>query len=277
MSASFHSKLLSALYLNEDLCDIRFVIEGETIVANKAVLAASCEYFKRMLFGETNESKADEVVLKHTPKAAFKSIIKFIYMGSVETKQMDCDDLLSLISLSHQYQFKELFDFVKNKISEQSICIENINEVFKVAYFCEIDILLENCLSFIDENAKEIVKNHNVFSSFCFELVDQIVSRQTFVAEEIDIFTALMAWKQSNTNYDLNSLLTKIRWDQIDEIVFRKFITPLNVFTDSQYIDARCNKKGKRQKKNDSHLIVYPSPRHSQQPQHYSETTWDTT
>ncbi|RWR98862.1 BTB/POZ domain-containing protein 9-like protein, partial [Dinothrombium tinctorium] len=107
------SEIISKLYLNEELCDIRFVVEGETIAANKAILAASCEYFRILLFGETNESKMKEIVLTNTPKDAFKSIVKFIYTGRIEIRKMDTDHFLSLLSLSHEYQFRRLLHWLE--------------------------------------------------------------------------------------------------------------------------------------------------------------------
>ncbi|RWR98906.1 BTB/POZ domain-containing protein 9-like protein, partial [Dinothrombium tinctorium] len=240
-------EIMSKLYLNEELCDIWFVVEDETIAANKAILAASCEYFRTQLFGGTNESKKKEIVLKDTPKDAFKSIVKFIYTGRIEIRKMDTDHFLSLLSLSHEYQFRRLLHWLEAKFDEERMTFGNINKVFKIASLYELNSLLEKCWRFIERNAKKIVENETIFTSFSFELVDQIVCRKTFIANEIDIFKALMAWKKSNPKYNITSVLANIRWNQITAQNFHRYVRPFRVFTDTQYIDALVIKKGKRE------------------------------
>ncbi|RWS02098.1 BTB/POZ domain-containing protein 9-like protein [Dinothrombium tinctorium] len=240
------SEIMSKLYLNEELCDIRFVVEGETIAANKAILAASCEYFRIQLFGETNESRKKEIVLTGTPKDAFKPIVKFIYTGRIEIRKMDTDHLISLLSLSHEYQFRRLLHWLEAKFEQERIIFDNINKVFKISSLYEIDSLLEKCWRFIESNAKEIVEDKTIFTSFSFKLVDQIVCRETFIADEIDIFKALMEWKKSYPECDITSVLANIRWDQISLENFHQYVRPFGVFTDTQYIDASVIKKGKR-------------------------------
>ncbi|RWR99480.1 BTB/POZ domain-containing protein 9-like protein, partial [Dinothrombium tinctorium] len=247
-SSEFAVKLLTKLYSDDQLSDVCFVVENEKITAHKVVLAASCPYFRVLLFGETNESKSERIVLKETSKNAFKSVIEFIYKGSIKTEAMSSDDLLALISLSHEYQFKELFEYVKSKFKSARINLENVSEIFKVASFCDIDPLLCKCWKFIDENAETIIRDLNLFACFPFSLIKKIIGRKTFVvANELEIVNALSAWNQLNPNHDISTLLKRIKLDQIKLNDFLTHVRPIGFFTDREYLEAINRKKRKRE------------------------------
>ncbi|RWS22683.1 hypothetical protein B4U80_14005 [Leptotrombidium deliense] len=63
---------------NDFLKDVTFVIEDLEIVANRSLLAASCPYFEKMLFGSTNEANEKRIELRSTCKEAFQNVIAFI-------------------------------------------------------------------------------------------------------------------------------------------------------------------------------------------------------
>ncbi|RWS00689.1 BTB/POZ domain-containing protein 9-like protein, partial [Dinothrombium tinctorium] len=127
---------------------------------------------------------------------SLKAVLQYAYEGFAETGDFTPLQLLSLISLVHEYQFDELFQDSVNKFKFEFIANDNIAQVFDVTTLCEIDSILEKCWIFLEENSETIVSNLDLFSTFSLEMVNAIVLRDTFYANEIDIFNAVMAWHQ---------------------------------------------------------------------------------
>ena len=71
-------------FMDEEMSDVLFIVEGQTIPALKAFLSDKSRVFSAMFSGEFKESKGKEVVIKDTTYEAFKSFIRFLY----------CDDLV---------------------------------------------------------------------------------------------------------------------------------------------------------------------------------------
>ncbi|RWS01787.1 BTB/POZ domain-containing protein 9-like isoform X2, partial [Dinothrombium tinctorium] len=80
-------------YLSEKFSDVCFVVEGEKIFAHKFILAASCQYFHTLLFGETIESKLKEIVLKNPSKRVFKAVLQFAYKRKADTNDFTVDEM----------------------------------------------------------------------------------------------------------------------------------------------------------------------------------------
>ncbi|EAL41978.2 AGAP006712-PA [Anopheles gambiae str. PEST] len=93
---------LGELCISDDYSDVTFVVEKERISAHRAILAVRCEYFRALLYGGLEESKQSEITLD-VSSTAFKHLLRYIYTGSLELKDMEVDDILTLLGLVHQY------------------------------------------------------------------------------------------------------------------------------------------------------------------------------
>ncbi|RWS18719.1 BTB/POZ domain-containing protein 9-like protein, partial [Leptotrombidium deliense] len=174
------SKLKEILLINIrtdiDLFDVLFIVDGEEIKVNRTLLAASCVYFKAMLFGNTNEAKQSKIVLKSTPKEAFKKVIKFIYADECFIEDLAEEQLFELINLAHCYQFEELLKCLLIKIT-----LENYSVDFNVALydFCskaQLKDWMNACLNYFDEIFVSEVNEAN-FAKFSKLLVCDLTAR----------------------------------------------------------------------------------------------------
>ncbi|RWR98975.1 hypothetical protein B4U79_00414, partial [Dinothrombium tinctorium] len=129
-SLNYITNLSNKLFRRDKFVDIIFIVENEKIAAHRSILAASSLFFRGILFGHISESKMSEIVLNETPKRAFKAIIHFIYNGSLDTKQMNAEDVLALISLSHEYHLIDLTDLVIFELQAEDIIYKNVGKVF---------------------------------------------------------------------------------------------------------------------------------------------------
>ncbi|RWS04008.1 BTB/POZ domain-containing protein 9-like protein, partial [Leptotrombidium deliense] len=123
-------KLLKNIRTDEDLRDLSYVVDGEEIKVNRTLMAASCDYFKTMLYGKTNEAKQSRIVLTCTPLEAFKKVVEFIYTDYCNIDEIEEVNLIELIGLAHLYQFEELLNFLFPKINVDKRSVD-----FNIALF----------------------------------------------------------------------------------------------------------------------------------------------
>ena len=64
-----------SMFNNQELSDVRFLVEGQTVYAHKFVLAMGSPAFKSMFFGELQER--DEVIkIEDLTLAGFKNALR---------------------------------------------------------------------------------------------------------------------------------------------------------------------------------------------------------
>ncbi|RWS02352.1 BTB/POZ domain-containing protein 9-like protein [Dinothrombium tinctorium] len=241
-------KVVSNFYLSEKFSDVYFMVEGEKFYAHRFILAASCKYFEKLLFWESNESKVKEIVLKCITKKLFKAVLQYIYNGFTETEDFTPIQLLSLMKLAHEYELVDLVQLSANKFKLDHFSYDNITKVFECAALLQNDSLLEKCWIFLECNSEEIVANLDLFSSFSFRMVSEIILRDTFYAKEIDIFKAIMAWNRVNQHPDFETILRNLRLNLISSEDFFTHIRPCNVFSDIQFLESTYSEKGIRKR-----------------------------
>lgn len=132
-----------------------------------------------------------------------------------------------MLSLTHKYEFPDLQKSISDCLIK-NLTSGNVCYIFDVASHYYLDDLRNNCLTYLDQHAAEVMKTE----SFC-ELSDtslvELLHRGSFFAPEIEIFHGVSRWvehnramvEQSVINYvmqcvrlpliDLAALLTEVR------------------------------------------------------------------
>ncbi|RWS27264.1 BTB/POZ domain-containing protein 9-like protein [Leptotrombidium deliense] len=125
------------------------------------------------------------------------------------------------------------------------LTLENVSRVY--------DILSENnanekevCLRFLELNAGDLVANKDLFSKLSFNLVRELVRRDTFCVREIDLFQALKNWHQCNTEHVVEEVFRDIRLNLVSAPDFGNVVKPTNVISCDDYFDAFDNPKQPR-------------------------------
>jgi hypothetical protein len=121
--SSLVSDIQRHLYEASFFHDVCFVVEQERVLAHRAHLSARCEYFRSMFSAGFREGDGGEIHIKCTSIAAFKAILKYLYLDSLE---VDDDDavLFELAKLSDQYQVERLHNHCLHKLFK-GITIQN--------------------------------------------------------------------------------------------------------------------------------------------------------
>lgn len=138
------------MFVCSDFHDVTFVIGGEKIGANRAVLSATSDYFKMMLMGHFKESKDKEIPLEGVSAKVFLLVIKFCYLGQVCVDNLNDEELQQLAMLAHQYSLEILFRDVIG-ICRKYISIDNCLGWYEIATLTEMLGMQKACMKKLDE------------------------------------------------------------------------------------------------------------------------------
>lgn len=191
-----------ALLASPDFSDVTFVVEGERIHAHRLVLAARCEYFRAMLYGGLKESSETEVQLEGTNALAFRTLLEYIYTGKIELSTFKVEELVAILQLAHEYRLlkiqRPIVDYLKMMLDmSNAFTILRISSLF--------DDLKEHCLQLADQRAPEILTSQD-FVTLQQKTMEDMLSRDSFYADEIDIFKAICQWIRAQSTAERTSL-----------------------------------------------------------------------
>uniref|UniRef100_A0A1I7XLL1 BTB domain-containing protein n=1 Tax=Heterorhabditis bacteriophora TaxID=37862 RepID=A0A1I7XLL1_HETBA len=189
---AYLSDNIGSLYLNQDFSDVLFIVDGEKFPAHKVLLAARSDYFRAMLYGGMKESDEGEIILEETSVFAFRVLLKYIYTAKLTLLEYREDQVMDILGLAHKYGFIKLqnavADYLKAILNNKNLC-----HIFNISQLYMLHDLTEYCLVFADQNASEVLSTQG-FLQLSLAAVTQLISRDSFCAPEIDIFSAIKEW-----------------------------------------------------------------------------------
>jgi BTB/POZ domain-containing protein 9 len=230
------SDQLNKLYLSDEYSDVTLVVQANRFSAHKVILAARSEYFRALLYGGMRESAQAEVELKGTPLLAFRHLLKYIYTGHISLSSFKEEMILDILSLAHQYGFPDLeaaiSDYLKAVLSIGSVCL-----IYDTSALFHLDTLAHSCLVFMDRHAVEIL-THESFTSLSESSVREIISRDSFCAEEVQIFRAVSVWAAGNPEAEYSKVLKEIRLSLLSIQDLLKVVRPTELLPPDVLLDA---------------------------------------
>lgn len=233
---------IGSLYLREDYCDITLIVQGSRLPAHKVILAARSEYFRAMLFGGLRESHATDIELQDvTSIEGFERLLRYVYTGHMSMTCMKQDMILDVLGLAHKYGFIELEEAISNYL-HHSLSIKNVCLLYDASRLYSLSSLAKECCSFIDTNALEVM-NHFSFYDLSAAALKDMISRDSFCAQEIEIFKAVVEWAKRNPNTDYQPILDCVRLPLISLEDLLKIVRPCELMTADVILDAineRC-------------------------------------
>ncbi|RWS15650.1 uncharacterized protein B4U79_17211, partial [Dinothrombium tinctorium] len=194
MDSNFVFKLLRKLQENvEKSGDVKsiFLPSEEVVSAHSVLLAASCPYFKTLLFGPhyfENEAEVRDITnetvnlvnFNEESKRFFLLFLKYVYKGDIDIGSLSDDELIGVYSLSREFKFPELAHILSNALSSVFLCVENVGKIFDMARRYDLRDLLKRCISFAEINSTEILSNDDVWVKLPYQLVDELFKSDTF-------------------------------------------------------------------------------------------------
>ncbi|XP_050435396.1 BTB/POZ domain-containing protein 9-like [Adelges cooleyi] len=222
-----HSQLLvkdiSALYLDKRFSDVVLIVDGVHLPVHRAVLASRSEYFRCLLFGGLQESEGPEVNISDAPLATFKIILYYIYTGRMNLSDLKDKVIVELFSLSNLYELSDLqytlSQYLSNNINEHNVC-----SLFVMSRLCQPKTSVvkspEYLLNFIETHALDVLQSED-FLNLSAEALQEILTRDSFFANELDIFRAVYRWILENQLYIdsdvINNVLSAVRFPLMND------------------------------------------------------------
>jgi BTB/POZ domain-containing protein 9 len=142
-----------------------------------------------------SESNQTEIHLT-IPLMAFKSILRYIYSGYMSLSQMKEENILDILGLSNQWGFEDLELAISDYLKE-ILSLENVCAILDCARLYNLSNLENVCLAFMDINASRILRNSS-FRTLSQDALRTILHRDSFFAEEVEIFEAVNDWYHNN-------------------------------------------------------------------------------
>lgn len=239
---------LAQLCMNADNADVTFTVKGQHLPAHRIILATRSEYFRALLFGALKESKQNEITL-HVSVDAFKYLMKYIYTGSLSLKQMKIRDILDTLELAHQYGFIDLQKALANYLGKV-IGMSNVCVILETARLLDLTELSSTCYTFMDENANSIIQSYN-FRRISYEALFGLLQRDTFAADEFDIFNAVRDWYLYNADKPSKAMQTNraeklynlVRFTLMSQHELLNVVRSANVLSPNRLLDILAEKE----------------------------------
>jgi len=151
---------LQRLMLREELSDVSFVVEGQEVFANRALLAVRSEYFDAMLFGGMSESMLmdsdDEerkpIELQDVSHGVFLKVLEYLYTDTVSDLTWDLG--IPLLIASEQFMLDRLKALCEDRIRKE-IAVDNVIGVFIASHRHNAGGLKEIALEYILRNLND--------------------------------------------------------------------------------------------------------------------------
>ncbi|XP_077997835.1 BTB/POZ domain-containing protein 9-like [Glandiceps talaboti] len=232
------SEQIGNLFLNQEYSDITFAVENTKFHAHRVILAARCEYFRALLFGGMRESRPEctEIELKDTTSQAFHALLKYIYTGKMNLQDLKEDALLDILGLAHRYGFTDLelsiSDYLRATLNIHNVCL-----IYDVASLYQLRSLKETCFSFMDNNAADVMSS-GAFIALSESALTEVISRDSFCAIEIDIFTAVLEWSKANSDVDPTNIVRSVRLPLMTLQDLLNIVRPTNLVSPDSILDA---------------------------------------
>lgn len=142
---------------------------------------------------------------------------------------------LQLLGLADQYQFPKL------KAELDRILTREVNDdnALQMAVYSDkhsAEMLKKRSWKYANENANSVLKSEALVSIPQEDLV-QIISRDSFLAEEVNIFNAVCKWIAHNSE-DASGLLQCVRLCQIPATQLFETVRPSGLYSDKEILDA---------------------------------------
>ncbi|XP_017155002.1 BTB/POZ domain-containing protein 9-like [Drosophila miranda] len=226
---------MGRLCMNELYSDVTLLVEDERLPAHCMILAARSEYFRAMLYGPMCESMEREIPMV-VPLDAFKVILGYFYSGKIRISTLDVVATLKVLGLANMYGLVEVESALSDHLQEHlNVC--NVCMILDAARLYHLENLTGNCLTFMDKNGSEMIE-HESFLTLSKDSLEEVLRRDTFIADELYIFLCILQWSQQNPNSDIKSVVSLVRLPLMSVDQLLDNVRPRGIFGAEKILDA---------------------------------------
>ncbi len=146
--------------------------------------------------------------------------------------------VLHLLGLANKYDFSALQQTVTAYL-KATLTVSNVCIIYNVASFYLLKELSSACADFIDEHAQEVMKSE-AFLSLSQSALSELLVRDSFYAQELDIYHGLIKWLKHHkaTPVEAGELLKLIRLQLIPMNSLLEEVRQSGYFKPDDILDA---------------------------------------
>ncbi|POG71261.1 hypothetical protein GLOIN_2v1876131 [Rhizophagus irregularis DAOM 181602=DAOM 197198] len=186
------------------------------IHAHSNILCIRSKYFRTAFSNEWAEKQDGKFILKkpNISPHLFDIILRFIYSGNIELKNLQGPDVLKLLIVVDELNIQQLISHIQEYLIEHQteFLHQNPTGILEMVYQHEtFTDLWDFCLENICEDPK-ILFNSDKFVNLKAPLLELLLKRDDLNLDEIEIWESLLKWcfAQQNINND------PTKWDKDD-------------------------------------------------------------
>ena len=140
--------------------------------------------------------------------------------------------VLDLLVLADRYEFPSLM-----KSLERLLCshmdMSNVLQLMSYADMYGASVLLQQCTQYVDGNASLVLQSQSLLL-IPKERLKALLCRDTFFASEVDIFEAVMRWKEFNGMEvsEIGDVLQCVRLAELSTAELRGVVAPSGMYSE---------------------------------------------
>jgi len=205
--------------------DVTIVVGKKNIPANRLVLSCYSPYFETMFKSTLRERYENIIDIQSVDGTTMKSLIDFIYVGSVIISKENVMNLLSGADYLQLCQVKQFcFEFLRENLAPS-----NALTYLKAATLYRNDALKEEIQKYIGMNLS-VVTPTNEFNELLKEFLISLVSiTKRYSASESSIYEAIVTWTRHEQSREIEFPelfesvdLDKVTLDYLEEVVLEE-------------------------------------------------------
>ena len=194
--------------------DVIIKAGSEDISANRMVLSCYSDFFKSMFQTSMKEQYQETVEIKEFDGKAVKTLIDFMYTGSIA---IDSENAMNVLSAADFLQIDEVKDFCFNYF-ESEMSPDNCLDIIKASYLFKPNSSLDDIYEYISENLNKIAESNKFKNLSKSDIISLIEKLDSSVTKEKYVFEAIIGWIEFDVNsrkQDFAELFRRIELDQI--------------------------------------------------------------
>ena len=146
--------------------------------------------------------------------------------------------VLEVLELVNKYNFTSLLHPLSCYL-KATLTVTNVCHIFEIANVYSLSELLTTSCTLMDLNAKEVL-NTEGFLTLSEPSLNELLSRDSFYADEVDIFNGVIEWLQFNgkTKEDSQRVLRTVRLNLLNMKELLSRVRPSGFFCPDTILDA---------------------------------------
>lgn len=238
------------LWKEKSLCDVKLVCKNEEILAHKAMLMIYSDYFKAMFtIGLTESSEVmPEIKFDETSPDALKSLIMYMYTGSLTVTKETVQDIVVLTDLLQMNDIKEQScQFIEANL-EATNCLGIWD--FAETYGCTT--LLTKAIALLKRRFAVVVQTEEFLNISSSRLKNILHFEDLCLGNdgENEVFRCVIRWLESDVEQKIDSLkeiLSLVKLNHVTESAINE-LTQIAIMQENQEIkqwifNELCNNK----------------------------------